>query len=121
MRRLRFAAFVAALTSTMLLGSCILACGCSPPPGSIRVEVRTPADAPVADVPVEHRSRYTRTSVRPTGADGVVRFTADSRQEHIVRVLPPDGHTLPAGEADTRRLRVDINQDTTVRFTLLPR
>lgn len=121
MRRLRFAAFVAALTSTLLLGSCILACGCVPPPGTIRVEVRTPADAPIADVPVEHRSRYTRTSVRPTGADGGVSFTADSRYEHRVRVLPPAGYTLPAGEADTRRMRLETKQDTTVRFTLLPR
>ena len=116
MRKLGSLALVAALASTLLLGSCIVACGCLPPPGTVRVEVKDADGKGVADVPVELRSGGTRRALLSTRADGTVDFTAQPDLDHVVEVLPPSGYTSDPVRAN---VRVDSRKTTTVRFTLV--
>lgn len=117
-RRLGLAAFVAALSSTLLLGSCIVGCGCGAPPGVIRVEVVDPEGRGIPGVAVEHRTRYARSFVRATGPEGTVDFSAEVRSPHTVRVSTPRGYTLSPGDSGSREVTLERRETVTVRFVL---
>lgn len=118
MRVLGTALLALALASTLLLGSCSPACGCSPPPERVRVEVVEPAGKGIPGIAVELRWRSPQPESRATGPDGVALFHVDGPGPHRVRVIPSGGYALPAGAADTATVSA-TRGEATVRFTLV--
>jgi len=119
MKSLGFALLTAALASTLLLGSCSPACGCSPPPDRVRAEVVEPSGKGIPGIAVEMQTGAARPVSRATGADGVALFYADTPGPHRLRVIPAGGYALPAGAPDTATVST-ARGDATVRFTLVP-